>query len=76
MWKNSLTLLGLALTAMLSTPLAARQAYQTTIGALTCRTSASLGLIVGLTSTAELPFFARRWWASRKVFWTHQAIGP
>jgi hypothetical protein len=47
MSKNSLTLLGLVLTAMLSTPLAAQQGYQIKVGALTCRTSASLGLIVG-----------------------------
>ncbi len=47
MSKNSLVLLGLALTTTLSTPLAAQQGYQTKVGALTCRTSASLGLIVG-----------------------------
>jgi hypothetical protein len=36
-----------ALGSLLSTPLAAQQANQTKIGALTCRTSASLGLIIG-----------------------------
>jgi Protein of unknown function (DUF992) len=47
MSKNCLMVLGLALAALLSTPLAAQQGYQTKVGALTCRTSASLGLIVG-----------------------------
>jgi hypothetical protein len=42
-----LSLLGLALSALLSTPLAAQQAGQTKVGVLSCRTSASLGLIVG-----------------------------
>lgn len=47
MSKSHRILLGFALGALLSTPLAAQEVGQTKVGALSCRTSASLGLIVG-----------------------------
>jgi hypothetical protein len=40
-------ILGIALSVLLSAPLAAQQASTTKAGTLTCRTSASLGLIIG-----------------------------
>jgi hypothetical protein len=47
MSKHSQVMLGIALSVLLSTPLAAQQAGGTKAGTLTCRTSASLGLIIG-----------------------------
>lgn len=47
MSRRSQVTLGLALSVLLSCPLAAQQTNQTKAGVLTCRTSASLGLIVG-----------------------------
>jgi Protein of unknown function (DUF992) len=47
MAKGSRVVLGLALGVLLITPLAAQQSGQTKVGGLTCRTSASLGLIIG-----------------------------
>jgi hypothetical protein len=47
MWKFGRVALGFALSLLLITPLAAQQTSQTKAGVLTCRTSASLGLIVG-----------------------------
>jgi hypothetical protein len=47
MSKCSRVISGLALTVLLSTPLAAQQTNQTKAGVLGCRTSASLGLIIG-----------------------------
>jgi hypothetical protein len=47
MLKLSRTLGLIALLAVLTTPLAAQQTNSTKVGVLTCRTSASLGLIVG-----------------------------
>jgi hypothetical protein len=47
MSKHSQVMLGITLSVLLSTPLAAQQAGGTKAGTLTCRTSASLGLIIG-----------------------------
>jgi hypothetical protein len=47
MLKLSRTLGSIVLLAVLTTPLAAQQTSSTKVGVLTCRTSASLGLIVG-----------------------------
>lgn len=47
MRKHARILLGLALAAALITPAAAQQSGGTKIGVLTCRSSASIGLIVG-----------------------------
>ena len=47
MRKHARTLLGLALAAALVAPAAAQQSGGTKVGVLTCRTSASIGLIVG-----------------------------
>jgi Protein of unknown function (DUF992) len=47
MRKHARTLLGLALAAALVTPAAAQPSGGTKVGVLTCRTSASIGLIVG-----------------------------
>ena len=47
MWKFGRVALGFALSLLLITPLAAQQTSQTKAGVLTCRTSASIGLIVG-----------------------------
>src|SRR5471032_2401964 len=47
MSKPSQLLASITLLAALNTSLAAQQANQTKAGVLTCRTSASLGLIVG-----------------------------
>lgn len=47
MRKHARTLLGLALAAALLTPAVAQQSGGTKIGLLTCKTSASLGLIIG-----------------------------
>ncbi len=47
MCKHARTLLGLALAAALAVPAAAQQSGGTKIGLLTCKTSASLGLIIG-----------------------------
>src|SRR5271169_1758423 len=47
MSKSSRVTSGIALIVLLSTPLAAQQAGGTKAGTLTCRTSASLGLIIG-----------------------------
>jgi hypothetical protein len=47
MSKHSQVMLGIALSTLLSTPLAAQPAGGTKAGTLTCRTSASLGLIIG-----------------------------
>jgi Protein of unknown function (DUF992) len=47
MRKHARTLLGLALAAALAAPAAAQQSGGTKIGVLTCKTSASLGLIIG-----------------------------
>jgi hypothetical protein len=45
--KYNRVILSLALSALLSSQVSAQQANQTKAGVLTCRTSASLGLIVG-----------------------------
>jgi hypothetical protein len=47
MSKHGRVILSLALGVLLSAPLAAQPTSQTKAGVLTCRTSASLGLIVG-----------------------------
>ena len=47
MTKHARTLLGLALAVALAAPAAAQQSGGTKIGLLTCKTSASLGLIIG-----------------------------
>jgi Protein of unknown function (DUF992) len=47
MSKCGRVVLGLVLSLLLSTSLAAQQTNQTKAGVLTCRTSASLGLIIG-----------------------------
>jgi Protein of unknown function (DUF992) len=47
MSKHSQVMLGIALSVLLSTPPAAQPAGGTKAGTLTCRTSASLGLIIG-----------------------------
>ena len=47
MRKHARILLGLALAAMLTVPALAQQSGGTKVGLLTCKTSASLGLIIG-----------------------------
>ncbi len=47
MRKHAVALLGLALAAALASPAVAQPSGGTKIGVLTCRTSASIGLIVG-----------------------------
>ena len=47
MTKHARILLGLALAVALAAPAAAQQSGGTKIGLLTCKTSASLGLIIG-----------------------------
>ena len=47
MHEHARTLLGLALAAALVTPAAAQQSGGTKIGLLTCKSSATLGLIIG-----------------------------
>ena len=47
MRKHARALLGLALATALATPAAAQRSGGTKIGLLTCKTSASLGLIIG-----------------------------
>jgi Protein of unknown function (DUF992) len=47
MSMHNQVMLGIALSVLLSTPLAAQPAGGTKAGTLTCRTSASLGLIIG-----------------------------
>jgi hypothetical protein len=47
MSKCGQVVLGFALSLLLTTSLAAQQANQTKAGVLTCRTSASIGLIIG-----------------------------
>jgi hypothetical protein len=47
MSKYSQVISGLVLSALLSTPLAAQQTNQTKVGVLACRTSGSIGLIIG-----------------------------
>ena len=46
--KHGGIILGLGLSVLMTAPLAAQEAGTTKAGVLTCRTSASLGLIVGL----------------------------